>query len=200
MGVYLPVGSSDTQFSDHSLGTAAEERSILKSSLARKVRDHIGTLPKAGQSPSVAEWFWQRFEGLTRNSDWEVILVGDFNRLWPKEGSLTSVFQKKCADHGITNPAAAALRSRGVPYLSTCNKAGDMKNGLDHVLATLPPESLRGAGILVCRSPSTSASMKPWRSSSPRLWTGSPQRLPLPFLSPWRRGTPVWKSFRRVSG
>jgi hypothetical protein len=93
-------------------------------------------------------WFWQRFEGLTRNSDWEVILVGDFNRLWPKEGALTSVLLKKCANHGITNPAAAALRSRGVPYLSFCNKEGDIKNGLGHVLATLPPESLRGAGIL----------------------------------------------------
>jgi hypothetical protein len=69
MGVYLPVGASDKQFNEHSLGTAAKERSIKKSSLARKVRDHIGTLPKTGQSPTVTWWFWQRFEGLTRNSD-----------------------------------------------------------------------------------------------------------------------------------
>jgi hypothetical protein len=92
-----------------------------------------------GQSPTVAGWFWQRGE---------VILVGDFNRLRPKEGALTSVFPKKCADHGITNPAVVALRSRRGPCLSTCNEEENMKNGLDHVLVTLPTESLRGAGIL----------------------------------------------------
>jgi hypothetical protein len=54
MGVYLPVEASDKQFNEYSLGTAAEERSIQKLSLARKVRDHIGTLPKAGQSPTLA--------------------------------------------------------------------------------------------------------------------------------------------------
>jgi hypothetical protein len=31
MGVYLPVGSSDKQFNEHSLGTAAEERSKIVS-------------------------------------------------------------------------------------------------------------------------------------------------------------------------
>jgi hypothetical protein len=95
MGVYLPVESSDKQFNEYSLGTAAEERSIQKSSLARKVRDHIGTLPKAGQSPTVAGWLWQRFERLTRNSDWEVILVGDFNRPLTKRGGSHFCFSKK---------------------------------------------------------------------------------------------------------
>jgi hypothetical protein len=54
---------------------------LVLSFLATKVRLFLSSLPPSSDSPALAEaWFWHRYKVLSRDPDWELILVGDFNR------------------------------------------------------------------------------------------------------------------------
>jgi hypothetical protein len=104
MGVYLPLVSLDPPPARPSVSSSVEtqanqEPSPLASSallpsassaapktppvsaLATKVRLFLSPLPPSPDRPALAEaWFWHRYEVLPRDPNWELILVGDFNR------------------------------------------------------------------------------------------------------------------------
>ena len=173
IGVYLPTSSSDPSFGS-SLGSPPEEASLAPSAFASKIRSHMAGLPLTRQFPTVEAWFWHLIGAIIADADWEAIMVGDFNRSWPV--AKNSPFQRACADVGLSNSLADALRSRDLPYQSTCTSDGRMINDLDHVISTLPMERLRGGGTLsgpswVCAG-----------SDHVPIWAGfslSPRRRPL---------------------
>jgi hypothetical protein len=181
VGVYLPTRESDHSFSD-TLGRHEDESSLRPGALATKIRQYLASIPEGRQFPTAEALFWYMIGLLTRNSEWESILMYDFNRTWPAatSGVAPFFFQKAAADLGLSNPTAPALWSRGNPYKTTC-RHGLVRNGLDHVLSTFPSEYLTGAGIL---------SDHTWISGSDHapIWAG--YRLQLrhrPIKAVWER-------------
>jgi hypothetical protein len=150
VGAYLPMAVGDPAFGN-TLGTPAQEATLLASSLARKVRTYMASRPGLRRFPTAAAWFWHRMQLFLESTEWEVIIAGDFNMSWPAPGPIRlapSPFQKLTADMGLSNQAAEAIRSVGGTYLSTCRPDYSMAADRDHILSTLPPGSLRAAAIL----------------------------------------------------
>jgi hypothetical protein len=133
------------------LGTPAEEATLLASSLARKIRTYMALRPGLRHFPTAAAWFWHRIQLFLESTEWEVIIAGDFNMPWPAPGPIIialSPFQKLMADMGLSNQAAEVIRSVGETYLSTCRPDYFMVADRDHILSTLTPGSLRAVAIL----------------------------------------------------